>query len=164
MVVKFIRISIVAILLATFGATASVNAQENFKLIHSDDVSSFYIDTTRMQFFSKSKICDIWVKKVFIDNGKEKSSELNKSKKRDKKARTKGNKNLSYVLIHEQFDAANFKYKIVEVASFDDGGRMVSQDTTQASWSDICPGSIEDKSLSMVDSYIESSIDQVIVR
>jgi hypothetical protein len=168
MIKKIMRMIAVFILLVVLGTADIVNAQASYVLIQSDEASNFYIDISRMQLFSKSKFRDGWVKKVFVDNGKERSSELEKDKKsktkRDKKAKTKENKNLSFELIHEQFDPVSFKYKVLERYFFDDSGQVIATDVQQASWINICPGSIEEKMLTTMNQYIEKGIDLIIIR
>ncbi|MBP2645058.1 MAG: hypothetical protein H6Q75_498 [Firmicutes bacterium] len=170
MVQKLKKLSLVLAAFVVLGAAvpAPVGAQQGFVLIQSDDVSDFYIDTNRMQYFSKSKFRDVWIKKVFVDNGKEKSNVLEKGKvtkkKSDRKAKTKENKNFAFMLFHEQFDPNGFRYQILEVSSFDDAGRMVSNNTEQSPWREISPGSIEEKVLAATDTFIDGRIDQVIVR
>ncbi|MBP2652545.1 MAG: hypothetical protein H6Q73_114 [Firmicutes bacterium] len=166
MLKNFLRIIVVLIVIVALGTADKVSAQASYVLIQSDEASNFYIDTSRMQLFSKSKFRDGWVKKVFIDNGKERSSELDKKSKtkRDKKAKPKENKNLSYQLVHVQFDPASFKYKVLEIYSFEESGQMIATDVQQAAWMNICPGSIEEKMLTTMNQYIEQNIDMIVIR
>ena len=89
------------------------------------------------------------------------------SKKKPKKRNLKADLDLvertSYQLIHQQFDPINFKYKTLEVYSYDATSQLLTI-TTNPKWVTIPVDSIEDRTLTCINDYLENSFAKVILR
>jgi len=89
------------------------------------------------------------------------------SKKKPKKRNLKADLDLvertSYQLIHQQFDPVNFKYKTLEVYSYDATSQLLTI-TTNPKWVTIPVDSIEDRTLTCINDYLENSFAKVILR
>jgi len=200
-----------------------VSDQKSFMLIPSNDLSTYYLDNSRIIKYVNSRLLDGWIKKIMTeqDKGMEMKQHIfqNKVDKKLKKigkqqqqmekqiemqqqaqirgqrqeqmpdmdeivismqdkAKAEFERKLSkqdkekiemdkityYQLIHQQFDPINFKYKVVEVYSYNVNSQLLPSKTIQSSWTTIPVGSIEEKVLACINDYIQSSVDKVIFK
>jgi len=137
---------------------------QNFILFHSNMMASYYLDTARIILFSKSKLRDGWVKTAFVEaNGSSRAIEKTRTSKKLNKEEIKENKDVAYLLAHEQLDPINFKFKVLEIDSYNQMGMMVARNIKDTPWMDILPDSMEEKMLKSINEFINNQTDKVII-
>jgi hypothetical protein len=150
------------------GIMTPVNAQRSFTVISSKDPSTFYLENTRITKYVKSGILDGWVKKVITE--KERMLKKNNAKKMSKQEKAKEKevnellKKTSYQLMHLQFDAINFRYKVLESYSYDKESQLLSSETSLSDWVLIPIDSVEEQIMNTMAEYIQNNIDQVMMK
>jgi hypothetical protein len=150
------------------GIMTPVNAQRSFTVISSKDPSTFYLENTRITKYVKSGILDGWVKKVITE--KERTLKKNNAKKLSKQEKAKEKeinellKKTSYQLMHLQFDAINFRYKVLESYSYNKESQLLSSETSLSDWVLIPIDSVEEQIMNTMTEYIQNNIDQVMMK
>jgi len=157
--------------------TVSINDPKNFLLISSNIFSSYYLDNSRIVKYANSRLLDAWVKRVNSEKGKGMEIQLTKNasklnnknpempRRRENSKETKAKleliKKTSYQLIHQQFDPINFKYKTLEVYSYGVNSQLLSSSKNPLPWATIPVESVEDKTLTCINDYMQNNLEKV---
>lgn len=147
-----------------------VYAQSSFIPITSSQSVVLYLDNTRITKYVTSRLIDGWVKKIMTEQDKknmiEQAKKLQKKRKASKAEKEKAEllKKTSYQLLHEQFDPINFKYKVLEVYSYDAKGQLLANNLGQPYWLTIPVDSMEEKTMISMNDYIQNHVDQVLMK
>lgn len=160
--------------------TPYADVQNFFLPIPANNFPQYYLDTSRIIKYVNSRLLDCWVKKVMTEQDRTIEIQQKKQQKPsiEDKEKAKLNKNLSkqdkkkaeldkitfYQLIHQQFDPINFKYKVLEIYSYNANSQLLSSTTNQFSWVTIPVDSIEDKTLTSINVYIQNGVDKVVFK
>lgn len=137
-------------------------AQSGFTKITSNESVILYFDNTRIVKYVNSRLQEGWVKKVFTEQDRVVKKKRKASKAEKEQAALL--KKTSYQLIHQQFDPRNFKYKILEVYSYDAKGKLLASNANQSSWLTIPVDSIEEKTMLSMSDYIQNNVDKVMMK
>lgn len=147
-----------------------VYAQSSFIPITTSQSAILYLDNTRITKYVTSRLLDGWVKRIMTEQDKknmmEEAKALQKKRKASKAEKEKAEllKKNSYQLLHQQFDPINFKYKVLEVYSYDDKGQLLANNIGQPYWLTIPVDSIEEKTMISMNDYIQNHVDQVLMK
>jgi hypothetical protein len=152
------------------GIMAPVSAQSSFTQITSSQSAVLYLDDGRITKYVNSRLIDGWVKKIMTEQDKknlEKQAKTLKKKRnvsKVEKEKAELLKKASYQLMHQQFDPINFKYKVLEVYSYDAKGQLLVSNTNQPYWLTIPVDSIEEKTMIVMNEYIQNHVDKVMMK
>jgi hypothetical protein len=159
-----IKISLVMIVQCLLiGIMSPIYAQSSFIQITSNQPAVLYLDNTRITKYVNSRLLDGWVKKIMTAQDKA-LIKKNKTSSKAEKDQAALLAKTSYQLIHQQFDPINFKYKVLEIYSYDGKGQFLFSSTGQSYWLTIPADSIEEKTMMGINDYIQNNIDKVIMK
>lgn len=158
MKIKLFVILIIQFLL--IGIMSPSYAQSGYTQITSNE-ATILLDNERIIKYVKSGLLDCWIKKLITEQDK---SLKNKTQAERNEAKLLKKAKTSYQLMHQQFDPVNFRYKVLEVYSYEAKSNKLRLSNTSAYWVGIPIDSIEEKTMMSVNDYILKNPDKIIMK
>lgn len=154
------------LMLVVMGMATHVYAQERFMLVQATSLSVCTLDTSRIVQYANSKLLDSWMKDQLTERGRVAAKESAKHAKFKDRSETERRLKTSYQLLHLQFDPITFKYKVLEIESYDEGGQLLASDTalSASGWVPIPADSPEERMLTCISNFMQANADKVNIR